>query len=148
MSLNTPTAQNDSQSVVITPMHRLPLLIVGLGLLIFLLPIKPWLGLITTGFGCFLLIQSFTLKLKLTNSELIVLQLGQELRRFPFENWIAWRIFLPKLPGLLYFREKVSPHLLPLLFNPEMLEKELKLRVGNLEINKENSPSSSSKYKS
>ena len=37
--------------------------------------------------------------------DLIVMQLGNELRRFPFKNWIAWRIILPELPGFLYFRE-------------------------------------------
>ncbi len=133
MSSN-PSSKNEAQSVVLTPLHRLPLLITALGLGVCLIPITIWPGLLITGFGFFLLIQSFTLKLKFTSSDLIVLQLGQELRRFPFENWIAWRIFLPELPGLLYFREKVSPHLLPILFDPKMLEKELKLRVGELQV--------------
>ena len=62
------------------------------------------------------------------------MQLNRELRRFPFEDWLAWRIFLPWLPGILYFREQASPHLLPILFDKEMLEKQLKLRVGSLEI--------------
>tara|TARA_B100000131_G_C17994749_1_gene564048 strand:- start:379 stop:816 length:438 start_codon:yes stop_codon:yes gene_type:complete len=128
-----------SEDGIITPLHRLPLIIIGFGLLLLTLPINYLPGLITAVFGLFLLIQSFTLKVKITSSELIVLQLGKEIRRFPFENWIAWRIFLPKLPGLLYFREKVSPHLLPILFDPEMLEKELKLRVGELEVNSQSS---------
>ena len=136
--------KNESEGVVITPLHRLPLLIIGFGLLLLFLPIKYFPGLLTSGFGLFLLIQSFTLKIKITSSELIVLQLGKEIRRFPFKNWIAWRIFLPQLPGLLYFREKASPHLLPLLFDPEMLEKELKLHVSKLEINNQSSPKETS----
>ena len=65
---------------------------------------------------------------------LFVLQLGRQLRCFPFKDWLAWRIFLPGLPGILYFREQASPHLLPILFDIEMLEQQLKLRVGSKEI--------------
>ena len=139
MTSQNSSAQNQSQSIVIKPMHRLPIIIIAVGIGTIFLPIKHWPGLLLSGFGVFLLVQSFTLKLKLTANELIVMQLGQELRRFPFENWIAWRILLPNLPGLLYFREKVSPHLLPLLFDPEMLKQELRSRVGELEINHESS---------
>ena len=81
--------------------------------------------------------QSFTLKLKFTKEDLIVIQLGKELRRFPFKNWIAWRIILPELPGFLYFREEASPHLLPILFEVNSLKEQLKLRVKDLEIQKE-----------
>ncbi|KGG14331.1 putative membrane protein [Prochlorococcus sp. SS52] len=62
------------------------------------------------------------------------MQLGKEIRCFPFKNWLAWRIFLPQLPGILYFRETASPHLLPILFDRTMLETQLKLRVGSKEI--------------
>ena len=65
------------------------------------------------------------------------MQLGNELRRFPFEKWISWRIILPKLPGFLYFREEASPHLLPILFEVSSLKEQLKLRVKDLEIQKE-----------
>ncbi len=134
MTVNSSSNNDKSTSIVISSMHRLPIIIICIGILLIALPIQLLPGILITSFGCFLLIQSFTLKLKLTSDALIVMQLGKELRRFPFENWIAWRIFFPQLPGLLYFREKVSPHLLPLLFDPVMLEKELKLRVGELEI--------------
>jgi len=134
MTLNSSSDNDKKTVVVISPMYRLPVIIIFIGILLISLPIQLLPGLVISVFGFFLLIQSFTLKLKLTSDELIVMQLGKELRSFPFENWIAWKIFFPKLPGLLYFREKVSPHLLPLLFDPEMLEKELKLRVGELEI--------------
>ncbi len=123
MNPNLSSEKTESSSIVLTPMHRLPIYIIVIGVIFLFFPIKLWVGLLISGFGLFLLIQSFTLKLKITPNEFIVLQLGQELRRFPFKNWVAWRIFFPKLPGLLYFREKVSPHLLPILFDPEMLEK-------------------------
>ena len=84
----------------------------------------------------FLLIQSYTLKIKLTSKDFIVLQLGKEIRRFPLKNWLSWRILLPQLPGILYFRETASPHLLPVLFDIDMLKSQLQLRVGSLEIKK------------
>ena len=127
----------EEEGVILTPMYRLPLFITSIGIPLLILPIKPWPTFFISGFGLFLLLQSFTLRLKFTSKELVVLQLGRELRRFPFKNWIAWRILLPKLPGLLYFREEASPHLLPILFDPEMLEKQLKIHIEALQITKD-----------
>ncbi len=124
----------DSEGIILSPMYRLPILITLLGLFFLISPIRPWPTIVISGFGLFLLLQSCTLRLKFTDEDLIVLQLGRELRRFPFKNWIAWRIFLPKLPGILYFREEASPHLLPILFDPKMLEEQLKIHVGKLQI--------------
>ena len=133
---DSPTIDN-SETVILKPMHRLPFLIILIGFPILLTPLPIWIGIIISIFGLFLLIQSFTLQLKFTSKDLIVLQLGTEIRRFPFKNWIAWKIFLPQLPGILYFRETASPHLLPILFDREMLENQLKLHVGSKEIKKE-----------
>tara|TARA_Y100001933_G_C18533465_1_gene370044 strand:- start:180 stop:497 length:318 start_codon:yes stop_codon:yes gene_type:complete len=92
--------------------------------------------IISASFSFFLLLQSFTLRIKITKEDFIVLQLGKEIRRFPFKNWLTWKLFLPKLPGIFYFREKSSPHLLPILFNPEQLKNQLQDKVGDLEIKK------------
>ena len=132
----------EKDEVILPSSYRLPSLIILVGLLCLLLPIKSWGPIVISGFGFFLLLQSFTLRLKFTKDDLVVLQLGRELRRFPYKNWIAWRILLPQLPGLLYFREEASPHLLPILFDLKTLESQLKLRVGALEI-KPSTPSSS-----
>ncbi|MBW3042509.1 DUF3119 family protein [Prochlorococcus marinus] len=127
---------NDENSVILSPSYRLPILIILIGLLFLISPFHPWPSILISSFGFFLLLQSFTLKLKFTNDDLIVMQLGKELRRFPFKNWIAWRILLPQLPGFLYFREEASPHLLPILFDVNSLEEQLRLRVKDLEIEK------------
>ena len=132
--MNSSSKANKSEEVTLEPMHRLPLLIIVLGFPILLAPLPIWIAIAVSSFGLFLLIQSFTLKIKFNSEDLIVLQLGKEIRRFPFKNWVAWRIFLPQLPGILYFRETASPHLLPILFDKTMLESQLKLRVGSLEI--------------
>ena len=133
------TLKNDLEkdSVILSPSFRLPLLIIFIGLLFLITTFfHPWPTIIVSSFGFFLLLQSFTLKLKFTKDDLIVMQLGNELRRFPFKNWIAWRIILPQLPGFLYFREEASPHLLPILFEVKSLREQLKLRVKDLEIEK------------
>ena len=133
------TSENplDKDSVILSPSYRLPIFIIFLGLLFLITPIHPWPTILISSFGFFLLLQSFTLKLKFTKNDLVVIQLGNELRRFPFKNWIAWRIILPQLPGFLYFREEASPHLLPILFEVDSLKKQLRLRVKELEIQKE-----------
>ena len=123
-----------TEEIILKPMHRLPIVIIFIGLSIILIPSLKWLAISIVIFGFFLLIQSFTLKIKFTDDDFIVLQLGRQLRCFPFKDWLAWRIFLPGLPGILYFREQASPHLLPILFDIEMLEQQLKLRVGSKEI--------------
>tara|TARA_Y100001968_G_scaffold285537_1_gene285602 strand:+ start:1309 stop:1737 length:429 start_codon:yes stop_codon:yes gene_type:complete len=133
------TSENllDKDSVTLSPSYRLPIIIIFVGLLLLFTPFQPWPTIVISSFGFFLLLQSFTLKLKFTKEDLVVIQLGKELRRFPFENWIAWRIILPKLPGFLYFREEASPHLLPILFEVNSLKEQLRLRVKDLEIQKE-----------
>ena len=126
----------DKDGVILSPSFRLPLIIIFIGLVFLITPIHPWPTIIISSFGFFLLLQSFTLKLKFTKDDLVVMQLGNELRRFPFKNWIAWRIILPQLPGFLYFREEASPHLLPILFEVNSLREQLRLRVKDLEIEK------------
>ena len=133
------TSENllDKENVILSPSYRLPIFIIFVGLLFLITPFRPWPTIVITSFGFFLLLQSFTLKLKFTKDDLIVMQLGNELRRFPFKNWIAWRIILAELPGFLYFREEASPHLLPILFEVNSLKEQLRLRVKFLEIQKE-----------
>ena len=127
----------DKDFVILSPSYRLPVFIIFIGLLFLITPFHPWPTIIISSFGFFLLLQSFTLKLKFTKNDLIVIQLGNELRRFPFKKWIAWRIIFPQLPGFLYFREEASPHLLPILFEVDSLREQLRLRVKDLEIEKE-----------
>ena len=133
MNLDNPLK---TDSVVLSPSYRLPIFIIFVGLLFLLTPLHPWPTIVISSFGFFLLLQSFTLKLKFTKDDLVVMQLGNELRRFPFKNWIAWKIIFPQIPGFLYFREEASPHLLPILFEVNSLREQLRLRVKDLEIGK------------
>ena len=126
-------SKNEDQ-VTISPSFQLPLILIFLSFMLLFLNITIWPTIISAAFSFFLLLQSFTLRIQITKEDFIVLQLGKEIRRFPFKNWLAWRIFLPKLPGIFYFREKSSPHLLPILFDPNQLKSELLKKVASLEI--------------
>jgi len=122
------------ESVTIAPSFQLPFILIALSFSLLFLNIGSFPTIISASFSFFLLLQSFTLRIKITQDDFIVLQLGKEIRRFPFKNWLTWKLFLPSLPGIFYFREKSSPHLLPILFNAEQLRNQLKDKVGELEI--------------
>ena len=126
---------NIEESVTITPSFKLPIILIILSFSLLFLRIGSLPTIISASFSFFLLLQTFTLRIKISQDDFIVLQLGKEIRRFPFKNWLTWKLFLPSLPGIFYFREKSSPHLLPILFNPEQLRNQLKDKVGELEIN-------------
>ena len=121
-------------SVTLSADARLPLLVVALGVALLPLPLSPWPTVVVVLFGVFLLIQTASLKLEFEERALIVWQNGRELRRFPYDQWLTWRLFAPWLPGLLYFRETQSIHFLPILFSPKQLREQLELRVGPLEV--------------
>ena len=122
------------ESVTIAPSFQLPIILIALSFSLLFLKIGSFPTIISASFSFFLLLQSFTLRIKISKDDFIVLQFGKEIRRFPFKNWLTWKLFLPSLPGIFYFREKSSPHLLPILFNPEQLRNQLKDKVGELEI--------------
>ena len=123
--------------VTLKPDVRLPLLVVALGLALLPLPLYPWPTLVVSLFGLSLLIQSASLRLEFNEEALTIWQNGRELRRFPYDQWLSWRLFAPWLPGLFYFRETQSIHFLPILFSPKELREQLELRVGALEVPKD-----------
>ena len=123
------------EPIIISPSFQLPIILIVLSFMLLFLNIGSLPTIVSASFSFFLLLQSFTLRIKITSDALIVLQLGKEIRVFPFENWISWKFFFPTIPGVFYFREKSSPHLLPILFNPKQLKDELLKKVDSLEIN-------------
>ena len=122
------------KSVILNSDPRLPLAVMALGAALLPLPWHPWPTLAVALFGLFLLIQSVSLKLEFAEAALVVWQNGRELRRFPYDQWLAWRLFASWLPGLFYFRETKSIHFLPILFNPTQLRDQLEQKVGALEV--------------
>ena len=128
-------APQPSRPVSIAPSPRLPLLIFVLGPALLPLPLHPWPTLINNLIALALLVQSYSLRLEFEQNALIGWRGSQELRRFPYDDWMSWRLFWDGFPAVLYFRERKSPHLIPVLFNAKELRDQLKARVGNLEHN-------------
>ena len=120
--------------VTISPSFQLPIILIILSFMLLFLKIGIWPTIVSSSFSFFLLLQAFTLRIKITEDDFVVLQFGKEIRTFPFKNLLAWKFILPGLPGFFYFREKSSPHLLPILFNYEQLKNELLKKVKSLEI--------------
>jgi hypothetical protein len=122
-----------AETVTLEPRYWVPLGVSLLGPL--LLPLLPlwsparWLALLLVAFGGFLLLQSALLRLVFEPEALVVRRQDQEIRRFPYSDWRAWRLFWPSLPILFYFREVRSIHFLPMLFDATALRQQLEQRV-------------------
>ena len=122
--------------VVLAPRYGVPLTVVALGLA--LLPLQLlwapslWLSLVVALFGLFLLLQSVLLRLTFTADALLVSRQDTLLRRFPYSEWLSWRLFWPALPVLFYFREQKSIHLLPVLFDARELQSQLQAHLPQL----------------
>ncbi|MBJ7364190.1 MAG: DUF3119 family protein [Synechococcus sp. SupBloom_Metag_053] len=92
-------------------------------------------GLVLAIFSIFLYIQTAILQLTFSADALLVTRKSWgasaiELKRFPYKEWQYWQIFWPRFPVLFYFREIHSIHFLPMLFNADQLQSELKQRIG------------------
>ncbi len=123
----TSTPPSLSTPVVLVPSYNLPLALVGLAIptVLFL----PWVGLVIALFGVFLLYQTVSLQLHFTPTALDIYRGETLLRRFPYSDWLTWRIFWQPVPILFYFREVKSIHFLPILFDPKMLQVCLESRI-------------------
>jgi len=133
----SPTTPSAAPSdVTLAPRFWVPLGVVGLGLAT--LPLAQlwqpalWISLVVSVFGLLLLLQSVLLRLTFTGEALLVLRQGTLLRRFPYSDWLGWKLFWPALPVLFYFRERNSIHLLPLLFDATVLREQLGARLTQL----------------
>ena len=107
------------------PWLALGLLVLAGVLLLVWWPAAAGLGL----FGLFLLLQTALLRLRFEPEALVVLRQGVEIRRFPYGDWLSWRVFWPPVPVLFYFREVHSIHFLPMLFDATALARELNQRL-------------------
>jgi len=96
----------------------------------------PWLAavavasLLTGLFGLTLLVQAALIRLEFNDNALTVGRQGPVIRRFPYQQWLGWRLFWPAVPMLFYFREVNGIHFLPVLFKPEALEEQLRYHIG------------------
>jgi hypothetical protein len=77
-------------------------------------------------------VQSALLRLVFSDDALLVWRQETLLRRFPYSDWLGWRLFWPAVPVLFYFREQKSIHLLPVLFDATALRQQLETRLPQL----------------
>ena len=123
-------------SCTLSPHYGVALAVVILGVgCLALQPLwsgAPLLALAVSAFGLFLLLQTAVLRLEFGADALLVRRQDQLLRRFPYSDWMGWRLFWPGLPALFYFREERSIHLLPVLFDPGTLQSQLRQRLPHL----------------
>jgi len=123
-------------SCTLSPHYGVALAVVILGVgCLALQPLwsgAPLLALAVSAFGLFLLLQTAVLRLEFGADALLVRRQDQLLRRFPYSDWMSWRLFWPGLPALFYFREERSIHLLPVLFDPVTLQSQLRQRLPHL----------------
>ncbi|MCU0525376.1 MAG: DUF3119 family protein [Elainella sp. Prado103] len=109
-----------TETIELAPSYAIPGVLVLLALPLFLIQI--WLGSILGLFGLFLMFQTATLRLRFTDTALDVYRGETQIRHFPYQEWLNWRIFWPNLPILFYFREVKSIHFLPVLFDATRLK--------------------------
>jgi len=103
----------------LAPSYRIPLVLILAGIPLLLL--QPWVSLVVSLFGLFLMFQTIAIRLRFTTTDLDVYRNDNLIRRFPYAEWLNWRVFWPKFPVLFYFREVKSIHFLPVLFDPKTL---------------------------
>ena len=70
------------------------------------------------------------MRLRFEAEALVVTRSNQEIRRFPYSEWMSWQLFWPTVPVIFYFREINSIHLLPVLFDAKELAEQLTKRLG------------------
>ena len=127
-------ASPGASGTVLAPHFGVALGLIGLGLAA--LALRPWwggalwLGAGLALFGLVLLLQTSLLRLEFGSQELLVWRQQSLLRRFPYADWLGWRLFWPGLPVLFYFREQRSIHLLPVLFDAATLRQQLERHLS------------------
>ncbi|CBN58587.1 DUF3119 family protein [Kamptonema animale CS-326] len=116
----TSSSINSTQTIELTPSYAIPLILVGISLPLLL--VQKVVSLAIALFGLFLMYQAATIRLKFTDTALDVYRKEDLIRRFPYQEWLNWRVFWPAVPILFYFKEVNSIHFLPVLFDPKMLQ--------------------------
>ncbi|MGK7912070.1 MAG: DUF3119 family protein [Synechococcus sp.] len=108
-----------SEGTPLSPDFRLPAAISLLAAPLFFVSI--WgCGAIEL-FAIFLMVQTATLRLTFTDTDLKVFRGRNEIRCFPYADWLNWEIFWSPAAILFYFKEINSIHFVPVIFNPDEL---------------------------
>jgi hypothetical protein len=124
----TSTETTALETIELAPNYRLPIAIIFLGLALGFLNV--WVGGVIALFGIFLAIQTATLHLRFTATDLEVYRGDARIRQFPYAEWQNWEIFWQPVPILFYFKEIKSIHFVPVIFDPKTLRECLEQRCS------------------
>jgi hypothetical protein len=124
----TTTTSTSLDTIELAPSYTIPIALVLLA--VPLLLVQVWVGLAIALFGTFLMIQSATLRLRFTATDLDIYRGETLIRRFPYADWQNWEIFWSPVPILFYFKEVKSIHFLPILFDPKGLRSALDSKIS------------------
>ena len=127
---SAPSTPQLTETVELAPSYNIPIILLLAGFAVLL--IQVWVGLPMFAFGIFLLIQTASLRLTFTPTDLDVYRGETRIRRFPYSEWQNWEIFWSPIPILFYFKEVNSIHFLPILFNPQQLRTCLEQRCPRI----------------
>lgn len=122
----TPTPVAATETIILAPSYRIPLVLLGLGALLG--GLSAWAGGAVALLGLLLLVQAITLRLHFSQTALEIYRGQQQIRQFPYQDWLNWQIFWQPVPILLYFKEVKSIHFLPIIFSPSQLQSCLEQR--------------------
>lgn len=126
----TSTTTDRLSTVELKPSYNIPLVLVIAA--VPLLFVQPIIGGICAILGLFLMVQAVTIRLQFTATDLDVYRGEKLLRRFPYLEWLNWRIFWSRVPILFYFKEVKSIHFLPIIFDPNTLKACLEQRCPKI----------------
>ncbi|BDA74820.1 hypothetical protein RIVM261_084320 [Rivularia sp. IAM M-261] len=126
----TSTTTDRLSTVELKPSYNIPLVLVIAA--VPLLFVQPIIGGICAILGLFLMVQAVTIRLQFTATDLDVYRGEKLLRRFPYQEWLNWRIFWYPVPILFYFKEVKSIHFLPIIFDPNTLKACLEQRCPKI----------------
>lgn len=115
------------------PSYAIPAVLAVIGVPMWFL--QFWLvGGIFMVLSVFLSVQTATLRLIFTDTDLDIYRLSQLIRRFPYQDWQYWQIFWQPIPILFYFKEVKSIHFLPIIFDAASLSTCLETRINRKDL--------------
>ncbi|MGB3757571.1 MAG: DUF3119 family protein [Rivularia sp. (in: cyanobacteria)] len=130
--MTTSLTSNSTSTVELKPSYNIPVVLIVASIPLLLIR-QPVAGGIIGLFGLFLMYQAVTLRLQFTATDLDLVRGDKLLRRFPYSEWLNWRIFWNVVPILFYFKEIKSIHFLPILFDPKNLKACLEERCPRID---------------
>ncbi len=103
------------------PNYAIPSVLAVIGIPLWFL--KFWaIASVLLLLSLFLTVQTATLRLVFSSTDLDIYRNNSLIRKFPYKDWQNWQIFWSPIPILFYFKEIKSIHFLPIIFNAQTLK--------------------------